>query len=332
MNRCSILCIALVTLTLTMPLEASRKVIDGRLIQEDNVAEMPPHEHFRLGKEALDHQNWEVAANQFHVIASNFPHSTYGQDANYYLGVALYNLSEFDLANDSLNQYLSCQTNPRFFQEAVEYKFFVAEQFRCGARRHFLGTKQLPKWASGKKMAIDIYDEVIAALPSHEIAAKALFSKACLLWHQNDYRDSVEAFQTVIRRFPKHELAPESYLLVNKIYLEQCQREYQNPDLLAFSQINLRRFEEDFPREERLVEARRDVLTIKEKYAKGLYDIGQFYERVYQPNAAVIYYQKAMLDFPDTTISQICRNRLSRLCPSIFENEEIECVQKEPAT
>lgn len=263
--------------------------------------------------------NWKEAAKHFHVVSYNFPHTSYGQDAFYYLGIANYYLQEYEFANENFNQYLKCQSNPRFFQEAIEYKFYVAEQFRGGAKRHYFGTKQLPKWADGKSMALDIYDEVVAAMPSHEMAAQALFAKGCLLCKLREHRDSIDAFQMVIRRFPKHELSPESYILINKIYLVLSRKEYQNSDLLALAEINLRRFKSDFPREERIAESEADVLAIKEIYAKGLYETGQFYEKCQRPNASVLYYQKAMVDFPDTSIAQKCRNRLSRLCPSALE-------------
>jgi outer membrane protein assembly factor BamD (BamD/ComL family) len=274
-----------------------------------------------LGAEAFEAGKWQEAARQFHIVVTNFPSSSYGQDALFFLGIAYYHLREFDISNETFDKYLQSQTNPRYFQEAFDYKFCVAEQFRGGARRRFLSTKAMPRWASGRGLGITIYDEVIASLPSDEIAARSLFGKACLLWQQKDYRNAVEAFLAVTKRYSKHELAPESYLLINRVYIDQSQREFQNPDILAFAQINLGKFEEQFPREERLAQARADLLTIKEIYARGMFDMGQFYERIRQPRAAVIYYQKAMIEFPETCIARTCRRKLSRLDPKALEIE-----------
>lgn len=294
-------------------------VTDGGLENAENVASLSSEEHYSRASKAFNAGNWEESAKQFNIVVCNYPNTPCGQDAQFFLGLSYYYLCEFDIANDILNSYLACQTNPKYFKEAIEYKFCIAEQFRGGARRRFFGVKKMPKWASGKGMALEIYEEVIAAIPSHDTAARAYFAKGCLLWQQKDYDESIEAFTCVIKRYPKHELAPESFMLINKIYLQKCQCEFQNPDILAFSEMNLSKFEEQFPREERLETARADVLMIKEVYAKGLYDTGHFYERVSQPRAAVIYYQKAMFDFPETTIAECCRRRLRRLCPSALE-------------
>jgi outer membrane protein assembly factor BamD (BamD/ComL family) len=300
-------------------LEASYTFKNGRLVDTANVAYLPAPEHFAAGSQAMEDRNWQEAALHFNIVAHCFPRTSFGQEAPYYLGMAYFNLEEYDFANEAFSNYLKVQSNPRYFQETVEYKFCIAERFSAGAKRRFFGTKQLPKWASGQDMAVDIYDEVIATVPCHEMAARALVAKGNLLWSMKDYRGAVESFHLVIRRFPKHELAPECYLLISKLYLEQCHYEFQNPDILAFAQINARKFSRDFPREERLCQVEADVMAIKELYAKGLFDIGQFYERTCKPRAAIIYYQNTIHQFPETCIAAHCRERLNCLIPNYCE-------------
>lgn len=293
--------------------EAAYVVKGTKLVDADDVATLPAQEHFNLGKKALDEHNWDEAVSQYRMVTGSFPNSPYAAESYFNLGVAYYNLKELDFANEAFSSYLHAKNNPRLFQEAVEYKCAIADQFAAGARRRFWGTKKLPKWASANNLALKIYDEVIAALPSHEIAARALYSKGSLNWQLKQYRASVEAYQMVIKRFPKNELAPEAYVAISKVYLEQSRYEFQNPDVLAFAQINLRRFKQDFPREERIAEVEADLLAIKEIYANGLYETGQFYERIHKPKAAVIYYHNAIQQFPETKVAGLARQRLDKL-------------------
>lgn len=289
---------------------------DGELTRKEDTPYLSAADHFELGMNAFHHGDMTLAVKHLHIVSHNFPNTSYGQDAFFYLGMSYYKLCEFDLANCAFNGYLSSQSNPRFFHEAVEYKFVIAEQFRKGARRHYRGSRFFPKWANGQDLALEIYDEVIASMPGDELTIHALYSKACLLWHMGEFRDSVSAFQTIIRRFPKNELAPDSYMRIMKVYIDQAKREKQNPDLIAFAQMNLKRFEADFPRDAGLDVARADYLRLKEMYASALYEIAVFYERISQPRAAVIYYQKASLEFPETVIAGRSRSRLSSLCPA----------------
>lgn len=230
------------------PAEAGIVIQNGKIAHSDTAATLPVQDHFSLAVDALNRKDWNEASIQFKIVVLNFPQSSYALDSHYFLGIAYFYLSEFDVANDEFSEYLKAQHHPKYFEHAIEFKYAIAERFKDGARRRLLGWKQMPKWASGKKSALTIYDEVIASLPCHQLAAKALYAKANLLWEMKEYRESIECFQILIKRFPKHEFAPDCHLAITEVYLEQSRNEFQNPDLLALAQINLRRFKLDFPR------------------------------------------------------------------------------------
>jgi outer membrane protein assembly factor BamD (BamD/ComL family) len=218
------------------------------------------------------------------------------------------------------------QNSPTFFEEAIQFKFDIAERLGNGARKRLFGTKQLPKWAPGRSLAIEIFDEIIAAVPCHDIAAQSLVSKGWLEWRVGRFREAVEAFQQVIRRFPKHELTPECYLMISHVYLDQSAEEYQNSDILTFARLNLQKFKRDFPREERICMAEQDLMGIKETYAKGLYEMGRYYERKYKPRASMIYYNNAIYQFPDTCIAELCRDRMFCLKPDYVDTSRSQAV------
>lgn len=295
------------------PVQAAYVFRNGKFVEQSKAATMSAEGHYNAGLNALQCQQWQKAANQFYIITCTFPNSTYAQDAYFHMGVAYFNLQEFDFSNEAFSAYLKLHGNPLFFQQVIEYKLAIANKFRSGAKKRFFGLKQLPKWAPGESMALEIYDEVIAAMPCHDLAAVALFEKGCLSLEYRNFSDSVESFQLLIRRFPKHELACESYLKIGTVYLIQSRIEFQNPDLLALAQINLRKFQLDFPRDERACQLEQDAQAMKEIYAQGLYDVGMVYERMRKPGASEFYYKSAINQFPDTVVAQLCEQRLGHL-------------------
>jgi outer membrane protein assembly factor BamD (BamD/ComL family) len=307
-------------------LEAAFTIKDGWIANANEVATLTPEKHFHIGMAALEHKDWEEAALQFRIVSSNFPTLPLGQKALFYLGAAYYDLEEYDLSNDAFSRYLKCQNNPPFFEEAITYKFNIACQLKNGAKRRFFGTKRLPKLASGSGLALEIFDEVIAAVPCHDMAAISLYAKGELLKQQYHFDESIEVFQQIIRRFPKHTLAPQSYLAISAIYLSQSHFEEQNPDLLALSEVNLRRFQQDFPRDETVKLAERNVLLLKEVYAKALYETGQFYEKTDHPKASILYYQNAIKSFPNTNAASLSEKRLIALRAFVPQNEKIEAL------
>lgn len=300
-----IICLFCLTLAPLFGTGTHPKLANHTLIPKRNA-----EEHYQMGIAALDAKKWQEAIKHFSTLFYNYPDSSNLNLAHFYIGIAYYHVSEFDTASTAFTNYLQGDSSPEFFQEALDYKFAIAENFRNGAKRHVLDSKQLPKWASGKEEAVAVYDEIIASIPNHDMAVKALHAKGHTLWSMRDFQSGVDAFRLLIRRYHLHELAPESYVAIMKLYLDQSQREPHNHDILPLAQINLARFQQDFPRDERIQNAENDLLAIKETYAKGFYETGQFYERISQPKAAFIYYQSALKQFPETTVAGLCRDRL----------------------
>lgn len=286
--------------------------------------------HFNNGCALYNEKKWKDAAGEFERVVFFCSNQPLAAQAYFYLGVCFFEMKEYDFANTAFSNYLKACEQPEFFEQVIYYKFWIAEYFKSGGKKHYLGLRYCPKWGCGKEMAITIYDEIITTVPNHNLAVASLFSKANLQHSQQEYRDTIETYQTLIRRFPKNELTPQAYLNIAKTYCELSRLEFQNPDLLALAELNVRKFKEDFPRDERVETAEGYVQRIKENYAKGLCDIGRFYERTKNPNSAAIYYQSSVEEFPETDISSYCRYRLNNIELDEELRETIEMISSTP--
>ncbi len=270
-------------------------------------------EHYDQGSQEFAENHWDEALIHFMVIAYHYPESPFYSDALFYSAVCYYQKKECDLANKQFNKYLALGGKLKHFEKVFEYKLAIANQFAEGKKKHLFGVEKLPKWASAKSDAVEVYDEIIAALPAHELAAIALYQKADLERNKKEYKESIESLQTLARRFPKHTLAAESYLRISEIYLEESRRESQNPDLLALAHVNIQKFGRTFPSDERVEQAHRTLVAMQEVYANSLYETGRFYERKKKPHASLIYYQDAILRYPETLAAARCRDRLGKI-------------------
>lgn len=298
---------------ITTPLQATYLWKDGRLVNLDIVATMSVDDHFAAGKEAFSLGQWRQAERHFEIITLNFPGTTYSCEADFYLGAVKYYLNEFDAANDFFTKYLKICSNPASFQKALEYKFYIAEAFANGARRRCFGINMMPKWACGQELALTLYDEVAAASPASELALRSFLGKAALLCRQDDYQASVDTFQLVIKRFPKHELTPRCFVSISEIYLKRVESEFQNPDLLALAELNEKKMGAQLPGHPFLEQVHCNVQAIREAFAKGLYDTGCFYEKKENYAASILYYRNALHNFPTTKVSKLCEVKLNYL-------------------
>mgnify|MGYP003429462785 FL=1 len=290
-------------------------------------------EHFKKGMAWYAKEDWKRAADELERVPYFFPDTQEAGEASFYLGVCYWKRKELDFANQAFSDYLRYTAHPERFQEVIEYKFAIAEEFVKGSRRRPFRCRYFPKWFPGKDLALGIYDEVIAAVPTSRLAARSFKAKGDVLLRFGDFKASIEAYQALIRSFPKDALSPAAFLGIGEAYLGQAKIEPQNPDLVALATLNWQKFQEAFPGEERVGEVACLLQQMQELYARELYRIGRMYERKGQPQAANVYYSSLVEQFPDTQMAAVCRAWLERKCPLPKEVEETqELLPQEPVS
>lgn len=269
-------------------------------------------------------EDWQKLAWKCEDLITDFPTSPFAREAHYYLGVATFKLGEYEYSNRAFSTYLKEELTPKFFEQTIRYKFEIASEFDGGARVHLFGWNKLPKWMPAYEEAIEIYDEVITTMPRDDLAAKSLYRKGVLLLRMEEYTKSVEVFQTLCRRFPKHPLAPDAYVGIADVYLTECQKEFPDSNKLELAEINLRKFKTHFPTESRIEDAQKKLLGMKEALAGDLLEIAEFYERTKKGNAAAIYYATILKKYPETKAAKKSEKRLKVLdVPDIYSKKKI---------
>ncbi len=286
--------------------------VDGRWVDEKYIPDASVQEHYDRGYQALYQNDWEEALLNFMVVTENFPESPFYGDSIFYSGICHYFKADLDVANRLFDTYLSSSGKLKHFEKVFEFKYQIADYYRQGMKKHLFGISQLPRWASGKGDSLLLLDEIIAALPGKELAAQALYAKSEILQKRREYRECIECLQALVRGFPKHTLAAESYVKISEIYHEKSVLESQNPDLISLAKVNITKFGKSFPGDNRVESAEDNLLAMQEVYAGSLYDSGRFYERKKKPHASEIYYQDAIQKYPDTRAAQKCQERLNK--------------------
>ncbi len=265
--------------------------------------------HYNAGIAAFENKDWEQAIRQLDMVIRCGKDTTLIPHCHYWKGVAFFNLGEFKRANDNFDAYLERDPSPKYFQVVHEHKLAIAEGWRKGRGEHLLHQRRLPRWLGFKYEAVELYDEVFTAMPSHELAVQALYGKGWCLWDLQEYEEATDCFAGLIARFPKHAYAPESYLAIAQIHLDHARNQPHNPDLLPLAQINLRKFRSDFPTDDRVTRAELALGEMKGCFADALVETGRFYEQKKKPEAACVYYAMAMDAYEGTSGALLAEER-----------------------
>lgn len=297
---------------LMSPLVAAYTQIDGVWSNELYAPVHSAGEHFDEGNRLLLDKKYDEALRDFLVILHHFSDTTFYADALFHSGVCYYYMGHLDIADRQFTHYLNQKGTLKHFEKVFNYKFEIAEQYRNGKKKHPFGIATLPRMAPAKNDAIALYDEIIATLPGRTIAAQALFGKGLLLRKKRERKESIEVFQMLTRRFPKHALAADAYEQIAQIYVDSVKKETQNPDFLSLAKLNFQNFEKSFPSDDRVAVLEGYMQEMKEIYAGSLFETGRFYEKKKKPLAAKIYYKETIQRYPDTEAAAKSQRRLDR--------------------
>lgn len=258
------------------------------------------HEHYDYGYQLFSNKEWKKALPHFLTITNHFEDSDFYADALYHAAICYYFEGELDLSNRYFSHYLGCVGTLRHYEKALEFKFYIADYYMNGKKKHLFSRKIMPTLLGTLDTAISIYDEVIASLANKELAVRALYGKASIFHKQKKYEESVEALKTLVHRYEVHELAEKGFLKISEIYLQRASGEAQNPDLLALAELNLRAFRTQFPSSPKISEAENNLFLMQEIFATSLLQTAQFYERKSKDPAVQIYLKELVTKYPNT--------------------------------
>lgn len=295
------------------PLFAGYTQVNGVWCKQAYAPEKSASEHFDEAMQLMNSNEYDEAIRNFIIVMQHYHDTVFYTDALFYAGVSYYHLGHYDLADEQFTRYLNQKGTLKHFEKVFDHKFSIAESYRAGKKRHPYGVASLPRIASGKRHAIELYDEIAATLPSRPIAAQSLFSKGLLLRKMKEKKESIEVFQTLTRRFPKHPLAADAYEQIAQIYVDNVRREAQNPDMLALAKLNYQSFEKSFPSDERVAVLDGHLREMKEMYAESLFQTGRFYEKKKKSNAALIYFHETIAKYPNTLAARESQVRIERI-------------------
>ncbi|NGX31855.1 MAG: Outer membrane protein assembly factor BamD [Chlamydiae bacterium] len=288
---------------------ASEKVFDG--ISRDIAPYATAQEHYQVLQEVIGQKEWQKATDVAERLIVFFPKAPFTKEVHYFIAVAYFHQGRYDFSNRHLNFYLKTKT-PMHFDDALQLKYNIAMIYGGFEKWSIISIRQLAKRIVAKDKALNIFDEIIATVPGHMLAANALFYKAKLLCVQEEYKESRDTYLSLVRNFYKNELAPHCYVGISETFVQEyLDGNSKDPAILEMANLNLEQFQKDYPRSEEIQVVKGHIALMREEYAIEMFEIGKFFEfKKKKPKAALLYYEKIVTAFPETNTAKKCQSRI----------------------
>lgn len=284
-----------------------------RPLKDSQAPTLSAKQHFEVLEKAYQDKNWPKVVTHSSIILEHFSEEPFADLCHYYMGLSLFHERKYVRANRSLSHYLAVES-PEHFQEALRYKFDIAQNFARGKTGNYPMLKRLFSERSFKERAIEIFDEILLAEPSGDLAAYSLYHKGLVLLNMGLYDESIAVFEATIRDFFKHELVPEAYLGIAKSYaVRYSQEKSKDIAILKLAAISNAKFEREYPAHPLVEEAQKELQSMREGYSWEMYEVGRYFERRKKPKAAGFYYRDICNNFPDTEAAGLCHKKHASL-------------------
>lgn len=256
-------------------------------------------------------KEWSRVLSDTQEMITKYPESVFLKEVYFFRAVAFFHQNKPDFSNTYLSSFLEMEGASRYFEEAVKYKYFIAEKFENGYYGHLFGVAGLPKIESMWDTAYELYDEVIMILPRSEMATKALFRKAAMYKADEMFDESIDTYSNLIRRFPTDTLAQQSYIEIAKVYRAQLQALYLDPKCYELALSNKKKFDLEYPSSPLKIEMEEVIADITNFFAEDIYKSALYFYKKNNPESCMMYLKTLISKYPTSKYAPLAMQKLT---------------------
>ncbi len=260
-------------------------------------------------------RNWQSQGDYGNAIVSyrrlirRWPTAAAVEDARLGLAESLGGAHYHFKAFQEYQQLIETHPESEHFDQALENQFKIGNLFFDGERHKAFGIRLFP----ARDKAIEIYQQIVKNGPYSEVGPQAQYRIGLAHEQRKEYISAVRAYEKLIERYPDHALAESAYYQIGRAYQEQAGRaEYDqnaaNQAVDAYTDFLVRH-----PSSGMATEAETARTALSHEQARGLFQIGSFYEKQKQYSAALIYYHDAIEHSPNSDWAVAARDKVSIL-------------------
>jgi len=265
----------------------------GKWVNPKYAVKPTPPEQLDYALRFYQENRLKEARREFERLLQHYPKSKEAADAQYYLG-------EIEVKQDRLyDAYLAYQKVIDKYpfsskiSEIIEKEFNIAEQFMQGHKRKALGIS-LPV----ENPAIEIFRKVIDNSTYGPLAAEAQYKLGLILKSLGQFFEAEDEFSKVIKNYPQSE-----WVTAAEFQIAECRASISpSPDYDQEATREAKERFEDFilSHSDAMLsqQAEKNIQQLQEREAQGYYDTAVFYEKQQAYDAARIYYNIVVKDYP----------------------------------
>ena len=266
----------------------------GKWVNPKTEVKATPKDQFEFAKAFFDSKNFEEAKREFRKLLDKFPKSQEAAEGQYYFGLieeTQGNLYEAYLAYQKvIDKYPFSER----ISEIIEREYKIGEAFMSGEKRKALGVT-LPV----ENPALEIFTKVVENSTFGPIASKAQYKLGLVLKGLMRYFEAEEAFNKVISSYPDSEWVEAAKFQVAACRAAVSRGPAYDQGAAKEAKDKFEEFVKEHPDAVLSRDAEKNIDQLNEKEAQSFFETGRFYEKQKAYQAAKIYYEELISNYPN---------------------------------
>jgi outer membrane protein assembly factor BamD (BamD/ComL family) len=280
----------------------------GKWVNPKTMPKPTPKEQFDYAMDFYKRKKYEDAVREFKKLLKAYPKSYEASEGQYYLGRVEEDQDKLYEAFLAYQRVIDKYPFSERIQEINEREYKIGEAFMAGEKRKALGVA-LPV----ENPSIEIFSKVVENSTYGPLAPKAQYKLGLVLKGLLRYYEAEEAFNKVIGNYPDSEWAAAA-----KFQIASCRAAVsRGPDYdqgaAGEAKEKFEEFVRDHPDAVLSRDAEKNIRRLREKEAESAYGIAHFYEKQKAFEAAKIYYNEVIDNYPESIWATKAMDRLKVL-------------------
>ncbi len=277
----------------------------GKWVNPKNVAKDNPKAQFEYALSFYNEKKLDDASREFKKLLKEYPKSFEASESQYYLGLIEEGRENLYEAYQAYQRVIDKYPFSERIKEIVEKEYNIAEKFMSGQKRKVLGMT-LPV----ENPAIEIFSKIVDNSTYGLLAPKAEYKLGLVLKGLQRYYEAEDAFNKVISNYPDSEWVEPAKFQIASCRSAVSRSSDYDQGATGEAKQKFEEFVREHPDAVLSQEAEGNIAKLKEKEAEASFNTARFYEKQKAYQAAKIYYDNVLNNYPESAWAAKALERL----------------------
>ncbi len=276
-----------------------------------------PKEHFDYALDFYQKKDYKRAIAEFRRLIKNYSDAYEAAESQFYIGKCYEGLGKDYEAYKAYQLVIDKYPFNKRHEEIIQIEYDIAERF--------IATKDESKFLGLNFQLEDPVVEILKKIeensPYHKLAVKSIYRLGVYLKAKGLYYEAQKEFELLLDKYPDSEwVEPTKFQLAECLSLVSPEAEYSQ-NLTQEARKKFETFAKDHPEAILGDSARAKVSQLKKKEAESNFIIAQFYEKQKDYEAAKVYYDYVIDNYPESDFVAKAFERIKEIDSKISESK-----------